>query len=78
MNKSELSIKTPLISSGNDAFKVILCSFKGTRGQKTIIRTSGRIIEIRLTWFNEVTENIIHDNDLADVILTYYEHVGKK
>lgn len=43
-----------------------------------VIRTTGRIIRIRLTWFNEITENIIYDNDIADIIETYYNHVGKK
>ncbi len=43
-----------------------------------VIRTKGRTIRIRLTWYNETTENIIYDNDLADIIETYYEHVGRK
>ncbi len=43
-----------------------------------VIRTKGRTIKIRLTWYNEITENIIYDNDLADIIETYYEHVGRK
>ena len=43
-----------------------------------VIRVESRKIRIRLTWYNEITENIIYDNDIADIIETYYNHVGKK